>query len=321
VLAFPAAAAGIKPVKQYVLKHPKHGHCRKNYWKRVETVKKREHHKTVKVKEAFCVYITPKETAAKAPATTTPTHSSPTPVGLVTLHAHLDPSFVQSATNPLAVTYRYSASATETINGVPNPNPNLPSGVLNLHSDGLLVCSINVGGSTTGGECPVTYGTTGAHTVVTTYVAGTTSATETDTEQINPFSTTTAIAASAWSSRKGKLGETWDALELTPSVVGQYGVVLTPAPFSGPHIMITMTDEANGSHETFAGSGPLVFSIELGSPENGYTEYAHGEGYKETGGHLTLTEGDELAVTATYSGSPGYAPSSSLAAVTTAPPN
>ncbi len=115
---------------------------------------------------------------APAPAPTTP--APPAPARAVTLHAQLDPSFVQSPTNPLAVTYFYSASATV---GSEN-EPNLPGGILNLYSDGLLACSINVGGSITGGECLVTYQAAGPQTVVVTYSSDSVSVTETYTENI-----------------------------------------------------------------------------------------------------------------------------------------
>jgi len=77
-LAFPIAAlAGT--AKQYVLKHPTREHCKAHYTRKVETVKVREHHKTVKVKETFCVYVAPKPTPTPtlAPPTPTPT---PTPL-------------------------------------------------------------------------------------------------------------------------------------------------------------------------------------------------------------------------------------------------
>ncbi len=96
------------------------------------------------------------------------------------LAAQLDPSFTQDASNPLLVTYAYSASAT--INGAPDPT--LPAGVLNLYSDGLLACSITVGGTVNGGACPVTYGAYGTHVVVVTYTSGVLSTTQTDTENI-----------------------------------------------------------------------------------------------------------------------------------------
>jgi hypothetical protein len=77
LLAFPAAASA-SPVKQYVLKHPKHEHCKAHYVKKVEQVKVREHGKLVKVKETFCVYQAPKPAATPAPM--------PTTTGLIVTH-------------------------------------------------------------------------------------------------------------------------------------------------------------------------------------------------------------------------------------------
>ncbi len=189
VLVFAApTSASTKQANRYVLKHPKHEHCRAHYVKKVETVKKREHRRTVKLRETMCVYVKP-EPAAMTPA---PTPTAPAPT--VSLKARLD-SFEQSPANPFAVTYIYSASATETLGSVSKPVPTLPQGVLNLYADGLLACSINVGGSTTGGECPV-HESMGTHTIIVTYTSGSASATETSVEQIKPFplaSTTTTL--------------------------------------------------------------------------------------------------------------------------------
>jgi len=194
-LVLPAAAfAGTG--KQYVLPHPGRERCKVHYVKKVERVKRREHHRTVKARETFCIYVAPK------PATP-PTAPPATVVASRTahLHAHLDPSFVQSPTNPFAITYSYSASASYSTEGVSeeSPEPNLPEGVLNLYADGLLACSINVGGNVTGGECP-THETMGPHTVVVTYTSGQTSATETSIETVSPFpvaSTTTTLSLGA----------------------------------------------------------------------------------------------------------------------------
>jgi hypothetical protein len=60
--------------KQYVLKHPSHEHCKAHHIKKVETIKRHEHGRTVKVHETFCVFVAP-----KAPVTVTPTHT-PAPV-------------------------------------------------------------------------------------------------------------------------------------------------------------------------------------------------------------------------------------------------
>jgi hypothetical protein len=55
-LAGVASAATHKP---YVLRHPTREHCKAHYVKKVQTVKVKEHHTTVKVKETLCVYKAP----------------------------------------------------------------------------------------------------------------------------------------------------------------------------------------------------------------------------------------------------------------------
>jgi hypothetical protein len=188
----PASAQAATP-KQYRLR-PYH-HCKAGYARKVERVKVHRHHRTYRVRVTFCVRVVPK-VAPKPAAPTLTAPSAVLPTG-VKLHAHLDPTLVQSPNNPFAISYRYSASATRlTAPTIEAPEPSLPEGILNLYADGLLKCSINVGGSTTGGECPVTE-TMGTHTVVTTYASGQASATETSAEQVNPFptiATTTALA-------------------------------------------------------------------------------------------------------------------------------
>ena len=179
LLVFPAPASAAT-VKQY---RPKaHAACRAHYVKRRETVKEHKRGKVVKVKQTWCVYVAPK---TKAPTAAAPV-----------LAVHLDPSFTQSPTNPLEVTYTYSASAT--VGGTPDGS--LPAGVLEFFSDGLLACSENVGGATNTGTCVVTYSAYGAHTVNTVYDSGTNSATTgTETENIEapppppPSATTTTL--------------------------------------------------------------------------------------------------------------------------------
>jgi hypothetical protein len=187
-LVFAGSAQG----KQYALKH---GHCRAHYVRRVERVKVRRHGKVVRVHRVFCVYVAPKREATPSPTIPVPVPLVLAPI--VKLHAHLDPSFTQDPSNPAAVEYSYSASATQTVNGLAAAAPSLPEGVLALYSDGLLTCSINVGGATTGGECPVSYSKLGEHTVTTIYSSGSISATETSVEHVEPFSTTTTLNVSA----------------------------------------------------------------------------------------------------------------------------
>jgi len=210
------------------------GHAKKC---KVDFVKKTERHK-VKGKEKryiACVYVAPKiavsgiptQTNPNLPATTTPT----TPATSISYSAHVDPSFVQSQMNPLAVTYSYDADAIST-QGTQQTDLDsvgqLPTGILNLYSNGSLACSMNVGGSTTGGQCGVIYATTGAQTVVTTYESGSTSATETDQETINPYSTTTAVSVAGTPSLT--LNAPASTSVLTAAVTDQNGnSVSTPA--------------------------------------------------------------------------------------------
>jgi hypothetical protein len=77
------AVAGATPAKQYVLKHPRHEHCKAHYVKKVETVRVRkaerrvEFGRTVKVRETFCVYVAPK--TAPAPPTLPAPVATPAP--------------------------------------------------------------------------------------------------------------------------------------------------------------------------------------------------------------------------------------------------
>lgn len=174
------AAVYAQSHKRYVLRHPAREHCRAHYTRRITTISKRVHGHKVRVPLTICVY---KGSRHGLPPSTKPP---------VTLHDRLDPSFKQSPSNPLAVTYSFSASATELVDGSERPT-SLPAGFLNLYSDGLLACSINVGGSVTGGECPVTYSAFGAHKVVVIYDADSLDTTETAVEQIKPFATRTTL--------------------------------------------------------------------------------------------------------------------------------
>jgi hypothetical protein len=303
-LLVPAVAQAT--TKQYVLPHPKREHCRAHYVKKVERVKVREHGRTVKVRETVCVYVAPKKTPVKAttPAATTPAPTTPAPASpapIVTLHSHLDPSFVQDPSNPLAVTYSYSASATETINGTPSPNPNLPTGILNLYSDGLLKCSINVGGSTTGGECPVTYSATGKHTVITTYTSGTLSATETYVEQIEPYATTTTDSA-----KRERVTYYENVWTVTVSVTAPNGNAV-----SGElqyTLLDTTGDAAYGPTED---SGPRPTSTVCTLQEQTLW-YEKGEplSFGFCGGlSLEASKTDSVVLKVSFLGAPGYLPS------------
>jgi hypothetical protein len=178
-------------VERYVLKP--HHHCKAHYVKKVARVKVKKHGRIRLVSETFCVRLASKMVLPKVVAPITPLGPVVTPPAPASgrvetvLHAHIDPSFVQSPTDPYKVTYQYSASASEGSSGTPVAS--LPEGVLNLFSDGLLACSINVGGQVMGGECTVTYAKLGEHGVIVTYTSGTSNGTETYVEHIEPFPT------------------------------------------------------------------------------------------------------------------------------------
>lgn len=188
---FTAPAGAAKAPHRY---SPHHGSkCRVGY-KRV--VKHKRHHRT----KVFCVKRAMKKKAAPTP----PAASAPNAATSEKpkLHSHLDPTFTRDPLNPFKVTYAYSASASQEASpqlramGVMEEPAPLPSGVLSLFSDGKLECAINVGGNATEGECPVTYQALGQHTVTTIYASGEQSATETETEQIDPLPTTTSLTLS-----------------------------------------------------------------------------------------------------------------------------
>lgn len=294
----PAALAARHKHHAYVLKHPKRHDCRKGYVKRHRTVKRRKHGRVVHQHRVVCVqhHRRPKHHPKRkrpaktiAPASSTPSVATPAPTpSVVRLHAHLDPSFTRDASNPFRVTYSYSASATSEPAGTKatlatsEPVP-LPEGVLQLYNDGLLACSKNVGGATTGGECPVTYSTLGEHTVTTVYTSGETAATETSVEHIEAVAVSVSAAASytafAHSEAEG-VGEchwesTWDAncaywqigsLTLEASASDAYGM----AP-GVPHVSMgaPSCSEAPGVRicgTTTAGAAPLGVPVWAATP-------------------------------------------------------
>lgn len=107
-------------------------------------------------------------------------------------HAAIDPSYTQNPSNPLDVTFSYSAT------GDP-----LATGVLELFwgpsQSQTLACSMNVGGDVTGGTCEVVFPNYGPESITVEYLSGSTSATQTDTENIvdpNPVATSTTSTTS-----------------------------------------------------------------------------------------------------------------------------
>jgi hypothetical protein len=152
--------------------------------------------------EAVCTLVKKTKTVASTTTTSTTTTTTIAPQVHVTYGASVDPSFSQDVSNPLDVTYSYSADATSTVNGQSvdlGAEGQLPQGVLDFYSGGLLACSMNVGGSTLGGGCEIDYGTTGTYKVTVQYLSGTSSATQSDSESIAINSaTTTTLSVSGY---------------------------------------------------------------------------------------------------------------------------
>lgn len=233
-----ASTAAKSPHATYALGKAKH--CRPDF------VKRTERHK-VKGKERryiACIFTAPQVATTSAPIATTSAvpaaastvQGTATPSGSAvsstssstgTARANIDPAYVQNSSNPLDVTFQYSASETD---------GNLPNGVLSLYwgataQSQTLACSINVGGSVAGGTCEVVFSAYGPEVVTVQYVSGTTSATQTDTENIqnpNPVPTTTTLAPSStvtesWTDVQSGPGTGYPVFTITAAVVDQNG--------------------------------------------------------------------------------------------------
>lgn len=262
-----------------------------------------------------CVVVTPSSPSTPSTnlTTTAPSPGTTTPPSPVTRFSAVDPSFTQASNNPLAVTYTYSADATETIGGTTTnlgSISQLPAGVLNLYSDGSLVCAKNVGGATVGGTCQVTYTTTGSHTVVTEYVPNGYNAVEsTETVNVSPFTTTTVLGSvnqsySSVACGTAGVGDTMQdwTITVSSSTTDQNGNALSAAntsysvKYAGPFI----SQVAPQNPFTVAGStGPVSFDFT--SPCGGQI-YAPSYGYYPS-----------LTITATWGSETGYAASTSTA--------
>lgn len=109
--------------------------------------------------------------------------------------ANVDPSYTQSASNPLEVTWSYSASVS---------SGSLPTGTLTLtvtepNAVGSAGgCTMNVGGTVTGGNCTVTLPSFGNWEVTVTYAGGTSGSTYSDTEDIQPPAPATITNVDTW---------------------------------------------------------------------------------------------------------------------------
>jgi hypothetical protein len=227
-------------------------------------VRVREHHrlvfKLVRKVEHVKVWRCEKQPTSTQPVTTAPA-PAPAPAATVSYTTSVDPSFTQSPSNALAVTYAYSASATSDTDGVIQnlaTSGQLPAGVLNMYTATApdqpagLVCSMNVGGATSSGTCLVNYIDAGSYQVTTEYIpVGASPVTSTDTDTISPYSTTTSLTASNDGCNSGynSNGEYLDSCiyTLTATTIDQNGNQITGP--TGPSTLLNVANSqgANGT--------------------------------------------------------------------------
>ncbi len=143
--------------------------------------------------------------AADAPAAPPTATTTTVPLGAtVTYAAYVDPRFRQNPTNPLVVTYSYSAGASTVINGVSLELSSLPGGTLSLSANGNQICTMNVGGAVTGGTCVATFAAFGQESIVATYTTGSADyASATVSDDVEAFSTTTVAGIAGGGSLGG----------------------------------------------------------------------------------------------------------------------
>ena len=318
--------------------HSKRQECRTGYTARAVTKREVRHGRSVKVRSVRCVAKRHKpksSSTSKPPTTTTPVPSptptttttpvaapAPTPVAAPapaapTIHyaASVDPSFVQDPDNPLAVTYSYSADATQTVDDVSTDlaaTASLPAGVLNFYSGGLLACSMNVGGATSGGACEIDYPSVGTYEVTTQYLPdGTAGVTETESETIDPYPSTTTIGPITYDSQSyTSVGP--PPLYLT--FIHQWATfAIDSSDPDNASYTLTINDQTTGQTLTcgpLSGTSPVSTGVEfvtaVNDPETAPLSV-------DCGGSASLPVGsaDVLTLSASLIGSDGYLPSSS----------
>lgn len=290
LLALAAAALFLllagQALASYYVPKPHHA-CKTGYVRKVVRLRpERRHHKIVRrhgkvvwVKQARCYRA------------------------LKRYQAKVDPTFTQAPSDPLAVTYAYSADATLTSqNGTTDlaATGQLPAGVLNFYSASTpggpeqLYCSINVGAALIGGSCPVTYTQTGTYAVTTEYVPNSASAvTETDQETISPYSTTTSLAVTP-----GACGASDCHYTLTNTVKDQNGnaVGLQVALLIGP----STGQQPEG--ELVPANGSCTVDVTASWVTSTDCNFQAGSG---------LYDAASWSVSASYGGQPGWASSTS----------
>ena len=212
----------------------------------------------IKRESKVTIWLTAKSSATvPAPPTsstsTTPTTTTGGGSGGPTVRASIDPSYTQDASDPLKVTWTYSAA---TAAGT------LPDGVLSLtvyeHAEIADAggCTMDVGGTVTGGACTLELPAYGAYDVTVTYDSSDPTvapSTQTDTETIkDPSGTpptwvpTTTTLTVGQVSVENRTGPPPTDLQSTTTTV-PLDVATPSAPYS---LEVTITDVTTGATMT-----------------------------------------------------------------------
>lgn len=321
------AAASTAPAKSYALGHAKY--CRTDYVKRtarhVVDVRVRVHERLrgkviVRVKlerksERYvaCEYVASVVTTTAAKPTTTIATSAPT--SQQTVRAAIDPSYTQNSSNPLEVTWSYSAGITD---------GTLPDGTLAItvyvHSavSSAGGCTMNVGGNVSGGTCAVTLPAYGLYDVTVVYsgAASISSTAATDTEDVenpSPTTTTTTLPPSTSTAEGLSIisgapyfvpGDIYNAEEeITASVVDQNGQAVIGA------VTFMVTDQTSGVvwFTASSTSGSCDFDYHNSPIPGDQAGVANFSGCTLPNGATVVglaTGGDTYVVTTSYAGSP-----------------
>ena len=233
-------------------------------------------------------------TSVGLPTTTTTTVAAIPPGATVHYGAEVNPTFTQSPTDPLRVSYQATATASIVEDGQFVPVASLPAGQLEIFSSVGLICSLPVGGTVVSGMCATTYATFGSYGVVANYVVGgNTYVSVILSDNVQPFGTTTTAAITGGGSTGG--------LVFYANVTDANGNAVTTGTVS-----MTIADVTQGwSYQVSGtvgadGGNPTAFTCLLIENEPRVGEYG-GCGF--TGAIVeTPASGDTLTVIAIYSG-------------------
>jgi hypothetical protein len=113
------------------------------------------------------------------------------PVRVYRLGVELDPRPQRGLANPFNVLYSARVTTTSEAAGDPASAKQVPplSGTVRVFDDGLLACTVQVGGKQRIADCPIEYPALGRHQVTAAYEVGSKTASATMIDDLQPFGT------------------------------------------------------------------------------------------------------------------------------------